>query len=302
MDVDYEEGDEGGDGQGRRVSEPNRKRQQLETPDDPNRQVYRQQSSTYPPAPTPNRGMRGTMGPPQVVHPGSSNATSPREMSGQPSPAGGSSISSNYYGTGQVFAEPGMMTQSPKPLSPGQVPDQHRLSVGDGSMARNRSTSLTTQFQQQHFGRTSTSGRTPPLSNAQLGSNQGAAPSVNLPPLGSSGQQQARGGMQTANMQGAPMNNVHGLSQQQQGINQASNPGSLSSHGRSSGSSLRDNQQDPNDIWAYMRSLESRFTQMQDEYELRISRLQADIINLKGQLGQVSTAGSYTSEMGRQNY
>ena len=96
------------------------------------------------------------------------------------------------------------------------------------------------------------------------------------------------------------MSSVHSQ-QPQQGMS-LSNPGSLSSHGRSSGGSLREMQQDPNDIWAYVRSLESRFTQMQDEYELRISRLQADIINLKGQLGQVSTAGSYTSEMGRAGY
>jgi len=293
MDVDYEEGDDRGDEQGRRVSEPSRKRQHLDNPDDPEREIYRQQSSTYPPAPT--RAMRGTMGPPQVVHPGSNSANDGREMSGvQPAPPGGSSMNSNYYGTGQVFAEPGMMTQSPKPLSPGQVPDQHRLSVGDGSMARNRSTSLTTQFQQQHFGRGSSSGRTPPLPNAQLGSNGGAQPNINLPPLSSSGQQPGRA------IQGGSMNSVHSQ-QPQQGMS-LSNPGSLSSHGRSSGGSLREMQQDPNDIWAYVRSLESRFTQMQDEYELRISRLQADIINLKGQLGQVSTAGSYTSEMGRAGY
>jgi hypothetical protein len=69
--VEYDEENEQGSEQqqqqqGRRISEPNRKRQQLETPQDTNREVYRQHSSTYPPAPTPTRNMQGSMGPPQV--------------------------------------------------------------------------------------------------------------------------------------------------------------------------------------------------------------------------------------------
>lgn len=307
--VEYEDGT---DEHGRRISEPNRKRQQLETAEDPNRQVYRQHSSTYPPAPT--RAMRGNMGPPQVVHPGSNTATSPREMSGQRSPAGGSSMGgSSYYGSGQVFAEPGvMMTSSPKPLSPGQ-PDQHRLSVGDGtSMNRNRSTSLTTQFQQQHFGRNpgsvgggsvggSGGGRTPPPSNVQFAQTpQTVQPNI-LPPLGSSNQTGSRG---PAPMTGVIAPNMHQHPQQQQHQipGQGSNPGSLSSHGRSSGSSLRDMNQDPNDIWGYVRQLESRFSRMQDEYELRISRLQEELISLRGQVGQMSTAASYSSDMGPRAY
>lgn len=70
--VEYEEDNDRGNEQqqhlqqqqGRRISEPNRKRQQLETPQDTNREVYRQHSSTYPPAPT--RSIQGSMGPPQV--------------------------------------------------------------------------------------------------------------------------------------------------------------------------------------------------------------------------------------------
>ncbi|KAF2168772.1 hypothetical protein M409DRAFT_65181 [Zasmidium cellare ATCC 36951] len=280
--VEYDD-DDGTDEHGRRTSEPHRKRQQLETPQDPNRQVYRQHSSTYPPAPT--RAMQGSMGPPQVVHPGSSTATSPREMSGQPSPAGGSSMGgSAYYGSGQVFAEPGMMTSSPKPLSPGQPHDQHRLSVGDGSAGgRNRSTSLTTQFQQQHFGRQSGGGRTPPQGNAQFAPNQGGPHNI-LPPLAATQRQ-------PTSLPGAPPPNMHA----HQHMAQGSNPGSLSSHGRSSGSSMRDMAQE-NDIWGYVRALESRFSRMQDEYELRISRLQEEVISLKGQIGTMSNAASYTSD------
>jgi hypothetical protein len=80
-----------------------------------------------------------------------------------------------------------------------------------------------------------------------------------------------------------------------QGGGQGSNQGSLSSHGRSSGSSMRDAMgQETNDIWAYVRNLEQRFGRMQDEYELRISRLQEEVISLKGQM---SNAASYSSDM-----
>lgn len=57
--------------------------------------------------------------------------------------------------------------------------------------------------------------------------------------------------------------------------------------------------QDPNDIWAYVRQLESRFSRMQDEYELRISRLQEEVISLKGQVGNISNPASYSSDMGQ---
>ncbi|GIZ49152.1 hypothetical protein CKM354_001218800 [Cercospora kikuchii] len=270
------------------------KRQQLETPQDADRSVYRQHSSTYPPAP---RQMQGSMGPPQVVHPG--GATSPREMSGQPSPAGGP-VNASYYGQGQVFGEPGLMTSSPKPLSPGQPHDQHRLSVGDsnGQLGRNRSTSLTTQFQQQHFGRGSGPGvRSPPQPNNQFApnANQVQPQHTILPPLGS--QPQMRGALPPA----GPPN----MMQPYPATGMASNPGSLSSHGRSSGSSMRDiaNQgqnQSSDDIWTYVRTLESRLSRMGDEYELRISRMQEEIISLKQQLGQLSNQASYSSDMARQ--
>lgn len=54
---------------------------------------------------------------------------------------------------------------------------------------------------------------------------------------------------------------------------------------------------DQGDIWNYVRSLEQRFHRMQDEYELRISRLQQEVIELRG---QVSASASYSSEMQRQ--
>ncbi|EMC91330.1 hypothetical protein BAUCODRAFT_80627 [Baudoinia panamericana UAMH 10762] len=247
--VEYtgEEEEEGADPQARRVSEPSRKRTHLEAPQDANREVYRQHSSTYPPI-----GVQR----PHV-----------------------------------------MMTESPKPLSPGQPPEQHRLSVDAAASIqhRNRSPSLTTQFQQQHFGRGG-GGRTPPQ---PLASFTSAAPGpVILPPP--SGQPQPRSGLPSALQGGGPGPSAlsHG---QVPPATAGSNPGSLSSHGRSSGSSMRDilatgGGLEQNDLWGYVRSLEQRFTRMQDEYELRISRLQEDVISLRGQLS-ASQAASYSSEM-----
>lgn len=58
--------------------------------------------------------------------------------------------------------------------------------------------------------------------------------------------------------------------------------------------------QSVDDIWPYVRSLEQRLSRMGDEYELRISRMQEEIISLKGQLGQLSNQASYSSDMARQ--
>ena len=297
--VEYTDGDDGGEspGQGRRGSEPSRKRVHLETPHDPQRDVYRQQSSTYPPVQQgrPHANSGGSMAPPQVVLAGSATVNSPREMSNQASPTAGGSMSSAYYATpGQVFAQQGGITESPKPLSPGQAgQDPHRLSVGDASAAniRNRSPSLTTQFQQAHFGRGS--------SLNQFAAHHGApnAPPLLPPPTNQTG---SRSGFQGTSAPGPGPSSLqhHSLpptSAHTGGI--GSNPGSLSSHGRSSGSSMRDVMQDPGDIWAYVRSLEQRMSRMQDEYELRISRLSEEVIQLRGQ-----ATSSYSSDMGQPRY
>ncbi|TKA73376.1 hypothetical protein B0A55_06375 [Friedmanniomyces simplex] len=320
--VDYtggDEEDEAGAGRSRRGSEPSRKRTHLETPQDPNREVYRQHSSTYPPVQggRPHGSSVSSMGPPTVIHPGSSTATSPRDMSSHPSPAAGGSMSSSYYPPylppGQVFQQQGLMTESPKPLSPGQPPEQHRLSVDVGSLGgpnRNRSPSLTTQFQQQHFGRGSGRG-TPPQPPGQ------ALPGPVLPPL-PAGQPQTRSILQPSLAGGPGPSSLHHQIQQvpppilQGGGGQGSNPGSLSSHGKSSGSSMRDiiggggsggggGHDQQGDIWGYVRSLEARFSKMQEEYELRIRNLQDEVKVLKGQVAETQQ-GSYSSEMGGRGY
>lgn len=316
-DIKYtggEEDEEGGAGsQPRRVSEPSRKRAHVESPHDSSRDVYRQHSSTYPPVgPAPGRphgSSVSSMGPPQVVHPGSSTATSPRDLSGQTNPAiGGGSSYPSYPPPHQVFgSQGGVMIESPKPLSPGQPTDQHRLSV-DAAMGghnRNRSPSLTTQFQQTHFGRGGGRGTPPYPPSTTVPPPQAPHAAPVLPPLPAGQPQGGRFGLQSGSSIGGGGPGPSMLHQQvvppaHSGAGGGSNHGSLSSHGRSSGSSVRDlMSQDPNDIWAYVRALEQRFSKMQDEHELRIARLQEDITAMKGQLSQ---AASYSSEMNNRPY
>ncbi|QIX00071.1 hypothetical protein AMS68_005588 [Peltaster fructicola] len=269
----------------RRVSEPSRKRVHVETPNDPSRSVYRQHSSTYPPI----QHRPGDMGPPAVVHPNNNtSSTSPRDMTSQT----GSSYFQNYN------QHTGAMTESPKPLSPGQPPDGHRLSVdhsNTGTFNRNRSPSLTTQFQQTHFGRGSIS-RTPPQPpQAHMGQSANQ-----LPPLTLSTSAAGR-----PSLAGPGPSMLH---HQQVPPQQVSGPSSASSHGQSSGSSMRDilgtgpgglSTGGEADLWSHLRQLEGKFVRMQDEYELRISRLQEEVISLRSQLnnGQGNgQAGSYPAE------
>lgn len=342
--VEYDDEDDmAADEAGRRESEPSRKRTHLETVQDANREVYRQHSSTYPPIQSRTPRNAGNMAPPQVVHPGQ-NTDGSRDASGHPSPNGGSSMNSNYYASGapgQVFSQQGVMTESPGPLSPSAPVDQHRLSAGEPSIPsgfhRNRSPSLTTQFQQAHFGRGSGRG-TPPSQFVPSHTSKGAPQLPILPGLGSNqAQVQAqapRGGLQP-NTSSYPGGQAHGPSmlQHQQlppqtpqpgpgsgsshhGHPASSQPGSLSSHGHSSGSSMRDivaTGQDPTaDLWNYVRTLDQRFSRMQDEYELRISRLSEEVISLRNQLASATAnaaqnasagaVGSYSNEIPQPRY
>ncbi|KAK0247458.1 hypothetical protein LTR29_018020 [Friedmanniomyces endolithicus] len=176
-----------------------------------------------------------------------------------------------------------------------------------GGPNRNRSLSLTTPFQQQHFGRGSGRG-TPPQPPGQF------LPGPVLPPL-PSGQPQMRSGLSTSSSLGGglgPSSLHHSIQQVPSSNLPGSKPGSLSSHGRSSGSSMRDivsgggggtnggghDQQQQGDIWSYVRALEARFSKMQEEYELRIRNLQDEVKVLKGHVAE-SQQGSYSSEAGR---
>lgn len=240
------------------------------------------------------------MGPPQLV-PGQNATSSPRPIN---PPAANTGYYSN---SGQVLPHTGMIA-SPTPLSPGQAPDQQRLSVGDASMSgiRNRSPSLTTQFQQ--FGRGS-DGRTPPAPPSQYPStHQGphGGPVLPLPNQSST----SRAGMSSSTLSTGPGSSMlqhHQLPPSSSGAQQGSNPGSLSSHGHSSGSSIRDiigggAGGDSSELWAYVRKLDGKFSRMQDEYELRISRLQEEVITLKDQLSAAMAAGYGGESMAQARY
>ncbi|KAK6189563.1 hypothetical protein LQW54_013130 [Pestalotiopsis sp. IQ-011] len=130
--VVYDAGNEGD------MTEEDRHRLSLPTPTIKAQHVHGGQSSsdgyashsrTYPPS--ANAG--GRLFPPNAEHGSNSTAAGP---------AGNASM---YSQTG--------MTESPKPLSPGQTHD---------GLARQRSPSLSTQFQQQQFGRHQTDRQTPP--------------------------------------------------------------------------------------------------------------------------------------------
>jgi hypothetical protein len=116
--------------------------------------------STYPPAgPRPPRGRGGAMYPPNADRGGSGSSTG-TSTGVQNSIAGGHSANTSLSttasaGGNSVFPQSGM-TESPKPLSPAS----QRGSL-DTTMNRQRSPSLTTQFQQAHFGRRQ-SDRSPP--------------------------------------------------------------------------------------------------------------------------------------------
>jgi hypothetical protein len=117
--------------------------------------------NTYPPAgPRPGQNAGGLY-PPNADRMGSTSSTTSSMQSGVGgNRTPGASLSSLPLNTTvpSIFSQSGI-TESPKPLSPGGML-AHQLGT-DQSTGRQRSPSLTTQFQQQHFGRHN-SGRSPP--------------------------------------------------------------------------------------------------------------------------------------------
>ncbi|KAF6840091.1 zinc finger protein crol gamma [Colletotrichum plurivorum] len=127
----------------RRLSLPSIKAQHV--PGAQGMEGYNAHSRTYPPA-GPRPGTTGGLYPPNVDRGASSTTTSPSMPN---SIAGGhtpnTSVSSMPVSGGSMYSQSGM-TESPKPLSPGAAHDTNNIT-------RQRSPSLTQQFQQQQFGR-----------------------------------------------------------------------------------------------------------------------------------------------------
>lgn len=254
--------DEDEDDEGRRESEPMRKRQNTGT----STSSYHQHSSTYPPI-AANRGSvsQNNLRPYHQASSMQSTNISPKMPP--------SSLSSIHNANQQnSFAQVGM-TESPKPLSPGQQ-EQRRLGARDGSVPGSRSPNLS-HIAQQNYAHGAPRG-TPPMGLAPANSNAPHLPA--LPGLGSmhskQGSQGGKGGGPSL-LSHAPMGAPTTVSQ----------PGSMSSHG-GSGSSIREVMGGQVDVWQYVRDIESRMARMEKEYNDKIANMQNEITTLRAQLAQ----------------
>ncbi|OTA92047.1 hypothetical protein M434DRAFT_396723 [Hypoxylon sp. CO27-5] len=141
------------------------------------------------------------------------------------------------------------MTESPKPLSPSGVQGHDSTNIN-----RQRSPSLTAQFQQQHFGRHQSDRHTPPVPGfaaadaaryaASAGAAQASAP-ASQPAPGNSGQQVAPG---------SGVANAHA----------ASGPGQNGGSGDSSSNNIFATDQG---IWAYIHGLEEQVRQLNERVQ-----------------------------------
>lgn len=249
------------------------------------------QPSTYPPVAA--RQPTGGLYPPNVTHGGGSSSisTSPSTQNNTLNqlPAGGSGSHAFQIGGQSIFSQGGM-TESPKPLSPaGMI--SHQIGHSDSSIHRNRSPSLTQQFQQHHYGRRTSTRTPPPLglpppissgsqSNApQLPSLPGLTPpdprftlhsqASGPTQLQQSGFQAGQSGKHHTSGGGNP-SNYHSLSSPGHG-GTASTGNSHSSHGQSThGQGSGEGSSNlfatgTDGLWAYVRSLEERMNRLQDE-------------------------------------
>ena len=265
--VMYHGGEHDGEGEedddGRRISEPARKRQNT---GNSTQGPYRQHSSTYPPL-AANRSQYGgnSLYPPGPGGPSGNQSTniSPKLAPG--------SLSNLHYTASQanMFSQGGPpMTESPKPLSPGQQ-DQRRLGGHEGSMGGSRSPNMHANFQRAQG--SPSMGMAPPQANngPHLPALPGLAPSM-LPKQGSQGGK-----------------NGPSMLQHQQVPGTNSQPGSVSSHGAGSGGSMREVLGNPNpDMWQYVRDMEARMAKMAQEHETKMTTLQTEVTTLRAQLAQ----------------
>ncbi|KAI5923349.1 hypothetical protein F4810DRAFT_701307 [Camillea tinctor] len=146
----------------------------------------------------------------------------------------GTSISSLPIGAGNpnsIYAQ-STMTESPKPLSPSGLQGHDPANIN-----RQRSPSLTAQFQQQHFGRPQSDRHTPPA----IGQAGGAA---SQPTPGSANQQILAGGVEHSRA--------------------SSGPGQNGESGDSSSNNIFATDQG---IWAYIHSLEEQVRQLNDRVQ-----------------------------------
>lgn len=258
------------------------------------------QPSTYPPvaARQPNTG---GLYPPNVTQGGgqSSVSTSPATPNStfDRMATGGNGSSAFQIGGQSIFSQGGM-TESPKPLSPGAAAS-HQLGHPDNSIHRNRSPSLTQQFQQHHYGRR-TSARTPPSLGLpppiSSGSQSNAPHLPSLPgltppdprftlhsqapgpaPLQQTGLSAVQSGkhQHTGSGTSSTFQSQSNINHRGTGSTGGSHPGHIQpTHGQPGGEASSNIFATGTDgLWAYVRNLEERLNRLQDE-----------VVSLKSQL------------------
>lgn len=274
--------------------------------------------STYPPAgprpPTsgglyPPNANRGTM---------SSSGTSPSMTNSVPSGHGSTtSLSSLPLNTGStsIYAQSGM-TESPKPLSPAAM-QAHQLGSDPSSIGRQRSPSLTAQFQQQHYGRRQSGRNSPP--GMPLQSSHGPHSGPKLPALSGLAPPDSRYSLSSQGPGQQPAGDSHhgGAAGQQMPAPASPNsiypppsnvaPGRMGPQvpphqGSGSGDSNSNNLFASGDrgVWAYVQSLEEKVKQLSDKVlamenkekmqEDKINRLSDELYNLRNQLNAQTQA------------
>ena len=239
------------------------------------------QPSTYPPVaarqptgglyPPPNASPRGGSGPPSTQ--------SSLGLSSYPPPPS-SGISAGFQASGaNVFAQGGM-TESPKPLSPAGVTSQ-QLGHPDTGIHRNRSPSLTQQFQHTQFGRRTTGHNiSPPMSLPPPNPTAGHPNAPQLPSLPGLNPPETRYTLHSQNtgptqphasvpnsLAGPPSHGPNSPSYPPGTTSSANN--SLSSHSTGPQTSF-DRPHNPytqsnEQLWSYARSLEAKIDRLQDE-------------------------------------
>lgn len=299
----------------RRFSLPSIKAQHVSGPGSgDNYTTHSRTPSTYPPAGPRSGQSGGGLYPPNADRGSSSSATSPNMQNtaiGGHTPS--TSISSLPLSTGgsSMFSQSGM-TESPKPLSPaGMV--SHQLGH-DSSINRQRSPSLTTQFQQQHFGRRQSGpGRaSPPGMSLPSPHNTSHGPKLpglaglappdqryTLPtqtPTQQSSTNGAQGGQQGQPGPGPTSPNT--MLQPQGGLTPTRGLPSGPPHhqGSGSGDSTNSNLFAAGDrgVWAYVQSLEDKVKQLSEKVQVmeskeksqedKINHLSEQVFSLRNQL------------------
>ncbi|KAH8815202.1 hypothetical protein F5884DRAFT_168579 [Xylogone sp. PMI_703] len=287
--------------------------------------------NTYPPAgPRPPPTSGGLYPPNANRGTSSSSGTSPSMTNSVPSVPSGhgsnTSISSLPLNTGSasMFAQ-SAITESPKPLSPaGMV--AHQLGQDPSSIGRQRSPSLTTQFQQQHYGRRQSGRNSPP--GMPLQSPHGPPHSgPKLPALSGLAPPESRYTLNSQPPSQQPPGDNHHAGQAAQQMPAPASPNSMfqappnaaagrithqGPHHQGSGSidSNSSNLFAAGDrgVWAYVQTLEDKVKQLSEKVlamenkekmqEDKINRLSDELFSLRNQLNAQSQAQQHTSLQG----